>query len=86
MINAWAIARNPTVSENPEEFQPEMFCNTVIDFKWLNFAIGVVGLALAKLMYKFNFTIEKHLDMIQASGAAVYKKFPLLVIPRPHSC
>ncbi|CAI9753985.1 unnamed protein product [Fraxinus pennsylvanica] len=103
MINAWAIARDQMSWENPEEFQPERFCNTVIDFKGLNFefipfgagrrgcpgitfAMGVVELALAKLMHKFNFTTEKHLDMTEASGAAVYKKFPLLVIPRPDSC
>lgn len=76
MINAWAIARDPTMLENPEEFQPERFCNTVIDFKRLNFAIGVVGLALAKLMHKFNFTTEKTFGHDRGLWSCCIQKVP----------
>ncbi|KAK4708066.1 hypothetical protein R3W88_028991 [Solanum pinnatisectum] len=32
-VNAWAIARDPEICENPEEFIPERFLNSDIDFK-----------------------------------------------------
>ncbi|KAH0745543.1 hypothetical protein KY285_007200 [Solanum tuberosum] len=32
-VNAWAIARDPEIWENPEEFMPERFLNSDIDFK-----------------------------------------------------
>ncbi|PIA26788.1 hypothetical protein AQUCO_08900030v1 [Aquilegia coerulea] len=33
IINAWAIAMDPTLWEKPDEFQPKRFLNTSIDFK-----------------------------------------------------
>nr|GEY27206.1 cytochrome P450 71A4-like [Tanacetum cinerariifolium] len=37
MINAWAIGRDPTLWEKPEEFWPERFLNNSIDYKGINF-------------------------------------------------
>ncbi|KAL2514845.1 Cytochrome [Forsythia ovata] len=37
IINAWAIARDPMSWENPEDFNPQRFLNSGIDFKGLNF-------------------------------------------------
>ncbi|KAH6812526.1 cytochrome P450 [Perilla frutescens var. frutescens] len=37
VINAWAICRDPSLWENPEEFHPKRFLDTSIDFKGLQF-------------------------------------------------
>nr|AKJ23355.1 CYP71AJ25 [Thapsia garganica] len=37
LINAWAIARDPSLWENPEKFQPERFLNSPIDYKGLHY-------------------------------------------------
>ncbi|CAL5441236.1 unnamed protein product [Camellia sinensis] len=37
IVNAWAIARDPLSWEDPEEFRPERFLNSSIDFKGHNF-------------------------------------------------
>ncbi|XP_021293040.1 cytochrome P450 71B37-like [Herrania umbratica] len=36
-INAWAIGRNPKYWENPEEFFPERFIDSTVDFKGQHF-------------------------------------------------
>ncbi|GFQ04619.1 cytochrome p450 71a4 [Phtheirospermum japonicum] len=43
LINAWAIARDPTLWENPEEFRPERFLNSSIDFRGLHFELIPFG-------------------------------------------
>ncbi|PIN10515.1 Cytochrome P450 CYP2 subfamily [Handroanthus impetiginosus] len=43
MINAWAIARDPSLWENPDEFHPERFLNIDIDFRGLNFELIPFG-------------------------------------------
>ncbi|KAI7751773.1 hypothetical protein M8C21_027106 [Ambrosia artemisiifolia] len=45
IINAWAIARDPALWEEPNEFRPERFLNNSINyqspqFKWLPFGAG----------------------------------------------
>nr|XP_004249946.1 cytochrome P450 83B1 [Solanum lycopersicum] len=53
-VNAWAIARDPEIWENPEEFMPERFLNSNIDFKGQDYELipfgagrrGCPGLAL----------------------------------------
>ncbi|KAK1435748.1 hypothetical protein QVD17_01517 [Tagetes erecta] len=37
LVNAWAIARDPTIWEAPDEFRPERFLNSSIDYKGFHF-------------------------------------------------
>ncbi|KAL3642302.1 hypothetical protein CASFOL_013117 [Castilleja foliolosa] len=43
MVNAWAIGRDPTLWEKPEEFRPERFLNSSIDFRGLHFELIPFG-------------------------------------------
>lgn len=37
IINAWAIQRDPTYWEEPDEFRPERFLNSSVESKWQDF-------------------------------------------------
>lgn len=37
LINAWAIGRDPSLWDKPQEFRPERFVNSPIDFRGLHF-------------------------------------------------
>ncbi|XP_050123606.1 cytochrome P450 736A117-like [Malus sylvestris] len=43
MINAWQIGRDPKLYENPEEFEPERFLNSEIDYKENDFQLIPFG-------------------------------------------
>ncbi|MCD7472201.1 hypothetical protein HAX54_013209 [Datura stramonium] len=42
-VNSWAIARDPEIWENPEEFIPERFLNSDIDFKGKDYELIPFG-------------------------------------------
>lgn len=41
-VNVWAIGRDPLLWENPDEFQPERFLSSAIDFKGLHLRVNSV--------------------------------------------
>ncbi|KAM7478258.1 hypothetical protein LguiA_026471 [Lonicera macranthoides] len=43
IINAWAIGRDPLLWEDPEEFRPDRFLNSSIDFKGSHFELIPFG-------------------------------------------
>ncbi|ESQ35508.1 hypothetical protein EUTSA_v10007466mg [Eutrema salsugineum] len=70
LINAYAIARDPKLWENPDEFNPERFLDSCIDYKGLDFellpfgsgrricpgmAMGIVMVELALLNFLYFF-------------------------------
>jgi cytochrome P450 len=107
IINAWAIGRDPSSWENPDEFRPERFLESAIDFKGndfqfipfgagrrgcpgTTFASSVSEITLASLLHKFNWALPggakpEDLDITEAPGLAIHRKFPLVVIATPHS-
>ncbi|XP_009592484.1 cytochrome P450 736A117-like [Nicotiana tomentosiformis] len=107
LVCPWAISRDPNLWENPEEFQPERFLDTSIDYKGLHFELIPFGagrrgcpgitfakfvneLALARLMFYFDFSLPKgvkheDLDVEEAAGITVRRKFPLLAVATPRS-
>lgn len=101
LINVWMIGRDPAIWEEPEDFKPERFLTTDIDYKGLHFellpfgagrrgcpgiqfAMALSKLALANLVYNFNFKIPQgrgeDLEMSESIGLTVHRKNPLLVV------
>ncbi|KAJ0785456.1 putative cytochrome P450 [Helianthus annuus] len=60
IVNAWAIGRDPSLWEEPDEFRPERFLNSSIDYKGLHFELlpfgagrrGCPGVQFAIVMYE----------------------------------
>ncbi|KAH9784294.1 cytochrome P450 83B1 [Citrus sinensis] len=105
-VNAWAIGRDPEAWENPEEFYPERFVDSFIDFKGqhfelipfgagrricpgLNMGIATVDLALANLLYKFDWEMppgmkSQDLDFDVLPGITMHKKNALSLLAKYH--
>ncbi|KAI3763119.1 hypothetical protein L1987_53569 [Smallanthus sonchifolius] len=101
LVNAWAIARDPAVWDEPLEFRPERFLNSSVNYhgshfelipygagqricSGMQFSVAIIELALANIAYKFDFALPngmkyEDLDMSDAYGVTVHRKFPLLV-------
>ncbi|KAL0920125.1 hypothetical protein M5K25_009236 [Dendrobium thyrsiflorum] len=101
-INAWGIARDPKTWENPEEFLPERFIDSLIDyighdFEFIpfgsgrrncpgkNFGMATVELALANLLYYFNWRLpdgmkKEEMDMDEVPGITVHKRSALCLV------
>ncbi|KAI3763171.1 hypothetical protein L1987_53622 [Smallanthus sonchifolius] len=60
IVNAWAVGRDPTLWEEPDEFKPERFLNNSIDYKGLHFELlpfgagrrGCPGVQFAIVIYE----------------------------------
>ncbi|XP_072965322.1 cytochrome P450 736A117-like [Typha angustifolia] len=106
LINAWAIARDPNYWERPEEFWPQRFVDSPIDYKGqdfqfipfgsgrrgcpgINFAVKVVELTLANLLFHFNWELPdgrkgETLDTNSMfSGLAPHIKPKLTLVAKP---
>ncbi|OWM71893.1 hypothetical protein CDL15_Pgr017776 [Punica granatum] len=67
-INVWAIHRDPTIWENPDEFDPERFMNSNVDysgnhFNYLPFGSGrriCAGIAMAERMVMYSLATILH--------------------------
>ncbi|XP_073317002.1 cytochrome P450 71A6-like [Primulina huaijiensis] len=77
VINYWAIGRDPSLWEYPEEFRPERFFHTNIDYKGLDFELlpfgvgrrGCPGRSFALSIYELALAKLVHkFDMILPSG------------------
>ncbi|KAJ4721024.1 putative Cytochrome P450 [Melia azedarach] len=95
-VNTWAIGRDPEAWENPDEFYPERFIGSPIDFKGQHYelipfgagrricpglymGIAAVDLALANLLYKFDWEMPSGLskedfDFDVLPGITMHKK------------
>ncbi|GMP33903.1 hypothetical protein CsSME_00007011 [Camellia sinensis var. sinensis] len=86
---AWAIGRDPLSWDEPEEFRPDF---ELIPFgagrrgcPGIQFAMAVDELALANLVYKFDFAVpngasREDLDTSEAIGLIVHKRSPILAV------
>ncbi|KAG4212317.1 hypothetical protein ERO13_A02G157500v2 [Gossypium hirsutum] len=103
-VNAWAIGKDPGTWENPEEFYPERFIGSPIDYKGQHFelipfgagrrvcpgmhmGVAVVELALANLLYKFDWEMpiamtKEDIDFDALPGLATHKKNALILVAR----
>ena len=94
-FNAWAIGRDPTEWENADEFLPERFLEgqhpELITFGFgrrgcpaMGMAMAEVELALANLVYKFNWELpkEEDIDLECKPGIGMHKKNALRLVAK----
>ncbi|XP_059646216.1 desmethyl-deoxy-podophyllotoxin synthase-like [Cornus florida] len=103
LVNVWAISIDSENWSDPENFHPERFIDSSIDYKGthfqylpfgvgrrmcpsISFGIANVELALANLLYHFDWKLPEgqkleDLDMDEVFGATVNRKRDLCVIP-----
>ncbi|XVE50805.1 hypothetical protein DITRI_Ditri01bG0192700 [Diplodiscus trichospermus] len=103
LINLWAIQRDPCYWEAAEEFYPERFLKSSIDFlgtnfeyipfgagrricPGLSFALPIVELTLANLLYHFDWKLPdginfEDLDMTASIGLSSRRKNDLFLLP-----
>ena len=63
MINAWAIGRDPATWDQPEEFKPERFLNSSVDFRGHDFQLIPFGADMRDLLENnINHIIGSHLQ------------------------
>ncbi|KAJ0613923.1 putative psoralen synthase [Helianthus annuus] len=43
IINAWAVGRDPSLWDNPDEFRPERFLDSSVDYRGFNFELTPFG-------------------------------------------
>ena len=101
-VNVWAIGRDENAWENPEEFNPDRFSESSVDYKGhdfqflpfgagrricpgINFGTATAELALANLLYAFNWELplglkKEDIDMYEAPGIATHKKIDLCLM------
>lgn len=106
LVNAWGICRDPKTWKDPEEFVPERFLGSSLDFRGhdlefipfgsgrricpgMNFGVASIELALANLLYRFDWEIPggmkpEDMDMEEVPGLVIHKKTPLRLIAVEH--
>ncbi|KAH9794621.1 cytochrome P450 71A18 [Citrus sinensis] len=88
LVNAWAIQRDPRLWDRPEEFLPERFEDSPIDYKGQDFQFIPFG-AGRRSCPGISFAVAaveyEHLDMSEATGLTLLRKSPLLVVPTLYS-
>ncbi|KAK8985410.1 hypothetical protein V6N11_068667 [Hibiscus sabdariffa] len=78
-VNTWAIGRDPEAWENPEEFRPERFIGSPIDYSGhyelmpfgagrrmcpgMRMGVATVELALANLLYRFDWEMPPGMNV-----------------------
>jgi cytochrome P450 len=57
IINAWAIGRDPDVWERPDEFLPERFLGSNVDYKGLHFRLMIPFVAGRRICPGIGFAL-----------------------------
>ncbi|KAJ4788369.1 Cytochrome P450 [Rhynchospora pubera] len=105
-VNVWAIGRDPKIWDNPDDFRPERFLGSQVDYKGqdfelipfgagrrvcpgIGFAMPIVELAIANLLFKFDLSIEdsgkeEEMNMEEVFGLTMSKKTRLYAVATPH--